>query len=185
MPRPRQEDLVDASDVRLNPLLDDRAGALLRAETSFVHYSDSTAFRAEIMEAVGFPRRDIASFLIVNHLSLRGAMRPTDLAEALQTSRPNVTRLVQGLVDEGLVARVVDPSDDRGILIGLSADGERYGRALIRYEKAWMPRLLSHWDPDDLETFTTLFVRMVHDVGASLPPEVARAFAFPVLDVAD
>lgn len=50
-------------------------------------------------------------------------LRMTDLADRVLLSRSGLTRLVDRLVNEGLVRRQVDPSDARGMFAVLTARG--------------------------------------------------------------
>lgn len=63
-----------------------------------------------------------------------------DLAQAEQVRPPTMSRIVDALVDKGLVTRVVDPRDRRSVRIAATSDGvqlleagrERRVHALIR-----------------------------------------------------
>jgi len=69
-----------------------------------------------------------------------GPMSLADLAEAEQVRPPTMSRIVDALVDRGLITRVVDPRDRRSVRIAATADGthlleagrERRVHALIR-----------------------------------------------------
>lgn len=52
-----------------------------------------------------------------------GVMSVTELAKALMISKPNVTPIVQKLVDKGFVERFQDKKDRRYIYIKLTKDG--------------------------------------------------------------
>lgn len=179
MPRPRPQDLADISEVDLGALIDTGEDTLLQAFTALSHYYDSTHFRREIMAAAQFPTDDMQAFLVVNQLSIRGAMRPTDLSEALQTVPSNITRIARILAELDLAVRVKDPRDERGVRIALTDYGRRVGERIIAYEAAWVPGRLVHWEPDELDVFRRQFIRMVADIGASLPQGLARSFHFP------
>ena len=49
----------------------------------------------------------------------------TALADHLAVSRPNVTAIVDGLVERGLVERLTDPVDRRRVRHALTTDGRR------------------------------------------------------------
>lgn len=66
------------------------------------------------MKAIAFPVDDVSMFLVVNQLAYRGALRPTDIADALGLGRPNISRVAARLADERLIVRVADPGDERG-----------------------------------------------------------------------
>jgi DNA-binding MarR family transcriptional regulator len=69
-----------------------------------------------------------------------GPMSLVELAQAEQVRPPTMSRIVDALVDKGLVTRVVDPRDRRSVRIAATTDGvqlleagrERRVHALIR-----------------------------------------------------
>ena len=74
------------------------------------------------------------SFIVVD-----GPVSLAELAEAEQVRPPTMSRIVDALVDRGLVTRVVDPRDRRSVRIAATAAGsqlllggsERRVRALV------------------------------------------------------
>jgi DNA-binding MarR family transcriptional regulator len=50
-------------------------------------------------------------------------LRVGELATASRVSQPTMTRLVAGMLDDGLVSRSVDPDDSRGQRIGITDAG--------------------------------------------------------------
>ncbi len=68
-----------------------------------------------------------------------GSMRLRDLHDLMRVrySQPGLSRLVQRMEQDGLVARRVDPEDRRGTLVGLSRAGRnRFRRAHEVYDAA-------------------------------------------------
>lgn len=69
-----------------------------------------------------------------------GPVSLAELAEAEQVRPPTMSRIVDALVDRGLITRVVDPRDRRSVRIAATAEGihlleagrERRVHALIR-----------------------------------------------------
>ncbi|MDA2891528.1 MarR family transcriptional regulator [Mycolicibacterium sp. BiH015] len=68
--------------------------------------------------------------------ALRGGegLTMSDISSAMSIPPPSLTRLVDKLVDNGLVLRRVDATDRRRVLIYLSARGKTKVRKLIRQE---------------------------------------------------
>ncbi|RZU61618.1 MarR family winged helix-turn-helix transcriptional regulator [Zhihengliuella halotolerans] len=64
-------------------------------------------------------------------------LRLGDLNEHLLLSQPSLSRMIDRLVERGLVARIADPSDARAVLITLTEEGaelqRRIGRAHVRH----------------------------------------------------
>ena len=53
-------------------------------------------------------------------------LRVGELATASRVSQPTMTRLVSGMLDDGLVSRSVDPDDSRGQRIGITDAGRAH-----------------------------------------------------------
>ncbi|MEU5881763.1 MarR family transcriptional regulator [Spirillospora sp. NPDC047279] len=64
-------------------------------------------------------------------LSVNGTARMRDLAETLSCDASNVTGIVDGLEQRGLVTRRPDPADRRVKHLVLTAEGERRRAALV------------------------------------------------------
>jgi DNA-binding MarR family transcriptional regulator len=67
-----------------------------------------------------------------------GGMSTTKLAKRLRIASPTVTRIVDGLVERGMVDRVQDPDDRRRLRLLLLAPGQDL---LDQYERALHARL--------------------------------------------
>jgi DNA-binding MarR family transcriptional regulator len=57
--------------------------------------------------------------------------RLSELADMLGTSRPSTSKLVRRLARRGLLEMSGDPSDGRGVRVGLTADGLRLRQAVV------------------------------------------------------
>lgn len=159
MPRPGPERLTPADEVDCSPLVSDDPLDLLVNLESMVRWADSARMRRELMAAIEFPIDDVAAFLTLNQLVYRGATRPTDIADALGIGRPNVSRIAGRLVAEGLIVRVADPQDERGILLALSAEGRVYAERIHAIAVGRVQAALSSWTAADAKTLSALFAR--------------------------
>ena len=63
-------------------------------------------------------------------IARRGPIRSSDLASAERLHPTMASRLVHRLADAGMVSRRCDPSDHRGALLELTAQGQRTQRQL-------------------------------------------------------
>ena len=70
-----------------------------------------TAFEALVLAAIFFEKR--------------GAIKPSALAEAFQTTRGNVSHCISSLEAKGLVRRRIDPADARSFRLVLQPAGKR------------------------------------------------------------
>lgn len=87
----------------------------------------------------------------------RSAIRLGELHQHVLLSQPALSRMVDRLVDRGLVGRATDPSDARGVLLSLTDDGReaqrRVGRRHARKVRAAMTETLTN---DQLESLRKL-----------------------------
>src|ERR1700722_18815406 len=70
-----------------------------------------TAFEALVLAAIFFEKR--------------GAIKPSALAEAFETTRGNVSHCISSLEAKGLVQRRIDPEDARAVQLVLRPQGRR------------------------------------------------------------
>jgi DNA-binding MarR family transcriptional regulator len=119
---------------------------------------DSPAFHLEVPTAGGEPL-DEAAHRMVRHLSFRGPMRPSALAEELGTGRSNVSKIVRRLEREGLVEREGDDRDTRGTWVRLTPAGLEVAQALYDLGDRLAAQVLGEWDRHDVETFVALMLR--------------------------
>lgn len=168
MARPRFDELISIRDIDLTPVLTD-AERMLSLLERFVRVVDSHDLRTSLMRRIGFPDTDTAAFLLVNQLALHGALRPSTLADRLETGRSHVTKLVARLHSHDLVARVADPEDRRGILVALTSSGRGIARQLIAAESEALGDTFGTWSDEDIETFTRYLQRFVADLSGTLP----------------
>lgn len=91
----------------------------LRAHATLIRELDD-----ELTRAHGLP---LSSYEVLLQLSNQPdkRMRLSQLADAVLLSRSGLSRLVQRLVDQGLVERAECPSDARGAFAVLSDEGQR------------------------------------------------------------
>ena len=97
--------------------------ALLRVHAALVPRLDR-----ELRQAVGMPLAwyDV---LLELHAAPEGRLRMSDLGERVVLSRTRVSRVVDELVDAGLVLREANPRDGRSALATLTKAGARRLRA--------------------------------------------------------
>jgi DNA-binding MarR family transcriptional regulator len=90
-------------------------------------YEDYERRMAEEFAASDSPDQRISDRhrAIFMHLSLHGATRSVDLANAIGIRPQSMMKLVHELEAMGLISRRVDPTDARAKLIEFTPDGER------------------------------------------------------------
>ncbi|MGP4023956.1 MarR family winged helix-turn-helix transcriptional regulator [Actinomadura sp. 3N407] len=98
----------------------------------------------------------LASYDVLMHLGEApgGRLRMNDLADRVLLSRSGLTRLVDRLEREGLVARQSCTSDARGLYAVLTSAGRaRLAEAAPTYRQGVREHMLSRLDESDLRTF--------------------------------
>lgn len=159
--------------VELSPIVGHDPLDLRVTLISMTHWYDSSVVRAHVMADVDFPVDDMGMFLIVNQLTYRGALRPTDLASALGMSRTNVTKIVHRLEQADLAVRVPSPVDERSVLVALTASGREIGHRIADAAAERFEATLASWTAEEVETFKRLVYRFsreaVHELALRSP----------------
>jgi DNA-binding MarR family transcriptional regulator len=143
----------------VSPVLAQDPHDLRLSIASIIHWADSRDLRLDVMATIGFPVDDIGMFLVVNQIAYRGALRPTDLASTLGTGKANVSKIVGRLEDIGLVARVPSPTDDRSVLVALTAEGRAFGEKIMDVAEDHLQQAVAGWDDADIEALRQVVAR--------------------------
>ena len=75
----------------------------------------------------------------------------SELADALHTSRPNITNLINQLLKKGFVQQVKDQKDNRRKVLQLTAKGVMVLNDIEPNRDRYTSQLFDHIDPADLE----------------------------------
>jgi DNA-binding MarR family transcriptional regulator len=98
------------------------------------------------------------------------SLRMTELAERVLLSRSGLTRLVDRLEREGLVARQACKSDARGTLAVLTDGGrDRLREAWPTHLQGVVDRFVGRLSADELQTLGTLLGRLVEGGESPIP----------------
>jgi DNA-binding MarR family transcriptional regulator len=82
----------------------------------------------------------------------KGSDSVSMLAEAKQISRPAISRVVDVMVNKGLVTRNQDPSDRRYVRLSLTDEGNTLLEAIFGKNRDWMAGKLASLEEDELKT---------------------------------
>jgi len=131
---------------------------MLRAQAQI-----SRRVQADLMD-----RHDLAlgSYEVLMHLGEApgGRLRMNDLADRVLLSRSGLTRLVDRLERDGLVARQTCPSDARGLYAVLTSAGRaRLAEAAPTYRRGVRDHLLSRLDESELHTLRRLLGKLADE----------------------
>jgi len=132
-----------------------------------VHATLTKALDAELEAAHGLP---LSSYEVLMHLADADGqrMRMSDLADMVILSRSGLTRLVDRLEREGLIARQSCPSDARGSYATLTGAGRRKLDAARATHLAGVRSLfLAQFSAEEQEVLGAAWERVLPDVGAA------------------
>lgn len=79
-------------------------------------------------------------------------LTPGELARIEGVQRPTVTRVVNRLVESGLIERREDPEDRRSALLSVSEEGHRYLVEHRSRKSAWLADLIEEMPAEDADT---------------------------------
>ena len=113
----------DAARGEISRLALDACESLFRAQSvRYREFQESDAWAG---------RRSDRDYDVLYTLSRDDAgMRQKDLTDCLLISQPSLSRLIERLVAEGLVARRPDPADRRGAILSLTETGRQLQRKI-------------------------------------------------------
>lgn len=150
--------------------------AELEQALSRLAYLLTRARRNEMITAAAGVPLERAAVVVLRQLSAAGAMRPGELADALDVEAPHITRQLQKLTDAGYVKRTPDPGDNRAQLVDLTRSGEAACGRVAAQARRGIWDALAHWQPSDLHQLAALLHRMLDDFvahsGPDTPPQI-------------
>jgi MarR family transcriptional regulator for hemolysin len=132
--------LMDSFDLTLMNL----TAALVHLSRAYKSAADKVAADYGLSQASGLP------VLLIGRLGNQG-VRPGAVAEALGVEPSSLVRVIDHLVDSGLLERHGDPQDRRAKILHLTEQGKKTAALM---EQALIPfrrKLFGGFDPDDVE----------------------------------
>lgn len=88
-----------------------------------------------------------------------GAIRVRDVADDLQQHVSTASRLVDSLVNAGLITRTEDPDDRRAVVLQLTPDGEAKLAEVLAFQREWIEGALADLVPEERTQFADLTSR--------------------------
>ena len=114
------------------------------------------------------PAQDLLSKLsrgehfVLNYLLTRyGQAHPTDLSRHMVVSTARIAALLNRMEEKGLISRLLDPLDNRQIIVSLSPKGEKAIEAFRKKVIQATARMLELLGPDDSQEFLRLQRKLV------------------------
>jgi DNA-binding MarR family transcriptional regulator len=103
----------------------------------------------------------MAALATIEH---RGPLTPSELAQYEGIKRPTATRVLQRLLEAGLIERTADPSDGRSAVVSVTRDGAALLKKLRSRKTAYLAQRLRELPDDDvkaLERATEVLERLL------------------------
>lgn len=143
-----------AEDVAALPYRSD----LMASLGALLNLWDSPGFHLVVETSRGAPLDD-AAHRMIRHLSFRGPMRPSALADELGTGRSNISKIVRRLEREGLVTKGEDGDDSRATRVRLTPAGLEVAQRFYDLGDRLAAQVLQDWDEGDVQAYTRLMER--------------------------
>jgi DNA-binding MarR family transcriptional regulator len=116
------------------------------------------------------PRLSPEQWFVLARIAPRAPVRQVTLAEPVLGDPPNVSRLVDALVDRGYVARSPDPDDRRSWLLTLTRRGSARVAHLLADAVEQRELVFAGFTDDELDRLVTYLDRIDADVRPLLGP---------------
>jgi DNA-binding MarR family transcriptional regulator len=139
---------------------------------------ESPALQGRILAKTG-ESLDQPAHQTLRHLLAWGPMRPTSLAEVLDTGASHVSKILRRLEGDGLVQRTEDPADRRAVLVSLTPSGETAALGVYALGDRMIAEVLEGWSAADVGKYTALTQRFVADALAAADRMLERGLLPP------
>ena len=127
-------------------------GYLLGQASHAVYRDFENAIAAQGLTHIAWRVLAVLHDAVLTHPDTNGAIAVGQLAHDVLAKQPTVTKLVQRMAEDGLVALLADPADQRRTLVAATAEGRRVAAALIEQARAQEGSLLSRWTAHEADT---------------------------------
>jgi DNA-binding MarR family transcriptional regulator len=89
-------------------------------------------------------------FAVLNRLHERGELTQIQLAELTYKDKPAITRMLDRLIERGLVRKVASSADRRAMVVSLTAEGEALRNAIVPLVVGFLEQACEGISPEDL-----------------------------------
>ncbi len=114
------------------------------------------------------PGIEWSTFGILIPLMECGPLRSSTLAEAVHLDPSRVSRMVNHMIELGLVARHADPADGRAAILQITAEGERLFHQIQRQRDEFLASVVSDWSEHDRRSLALLLRRLADGLGEAM-----------------
>jgi MarR family transcriptional regulator for hemolysin len=118
--------------------------ALTHSSRAYRAAADKVAADYGLSQATGLP------VLVISRFGENG-VRPGVLAETLSLEASSLVRVVDHLIESGLLERHEDPNDRRAKILRLTAEGEKTAELMDQALRPFRRKLFGAFEPGDVE----------------------------------
>ena len=115
------------------------------------------SLQQECLEPIGLTFVEYSVLRVLND----GSLSLSRLAEAAVRTTGGMTKIVDRLERRGLVERVADPADRRGVLVGLTGDGREISKKASDAYSVGRDRILARLDTTERRAIESGLDRLV------------------------
>lgn len=110
----------------------------------------------EVFGRFGLNRGDVGVLSAIRVAGPPQRLSPTELFKGLMLSSAGMTGRIDRLEKRGLVKRIPDPTDRRGVLIELTRDGRKVLEEAVAANTKAERQLLDHLSPKEMAALSSL-----------------------------
>ncbi len=129
-------------------------------ELMFFAYRDMIADADRVLETRGYGR---AHHRCLHFVWRRPGMSVSELLDTLKVTKQSLNRVLRQLVEDGMIASKVGPSDRRQRLLTVTAEGEALVRSLSDAQNARMRRVFMEAGAEAVQGFKTVLADMIDE----------------------
>lgn len=107
---------------------------------------------------------DRTAYEVIRELNLEGQYRLSDLAAVTSMSKPHASRVVDGLVQSGLITRTTPAGDRRVTMLTLTDRGKQVAAEIQVMFMDLVVARLAHFSHNEVVTFADLYTRFADEV---------------------
>jgi DNA-binding MarR family transcriptional regulator len=109
----------------------------------------------------GFSDLSLRQFIYLDLIARLGNPTPTELARALEVSKPTVSVAIDHLEEAGYVRKVQSDEDRRSYHLHLSEKGEQFSRTHANVHRAIVQMLTAGLDESEVAQLTALMAKVL------------------------
>jgi DNA-binding MarR family transcriptional regulator len=133
--------------------MDDDKASKMDAIVDNVHFVIPLFFRTILRRGEGLTHNPMTNdFRVLSILGRHGTLPTSRIGDWLHVSKPNMTAIIDRLIEEGLVERQRGDEDRRVVNVALTEKGKEYLHSCHMEAREAVKRILSSLSPEELDT---------------------------------